>query len=408
MFAAHRYRSEFTGLLAAFACVACGDAASVATTKTPEEMMDPEEVDSCPADPAWSEGLPDYPRGLHVVGEHIEDAAGNTIVMHGVNRSGTEYRCVQGYGFFDGPDSEESVQAIASWPVNAVRVPLNEACWLGIQGVKAEFAGCNYKNAIRRYVGLLHKYNLIPILELHWSAPNDYRAVRLQPLPDADNSPTFWADVAKTFKKDDGVVFEPFNEPFPGQNNDSNWSWRCWRDGCEEDLVMGPGEAPRTYQGAGMQSLVNAIRGAGAKHLILLGGVKYSNALTQWIAYKPTDPLENLAAAWHVYNYNQCIDATCWDKAPADVAAQFPLVTTEIGQDNCAGEFVTPLMQWLDEHGDGYLAWTWNAYGPCRPAGSSSRGSPYSLITSYTSPMPNGGYAQAFLDHLQSIATPQP
>src|SRR5204862_8098937 len=86
-----------------------------------------------PPDP----GPPDWPRGLHVVGNQIQDGAGATIVLHGVNRSGTEYKCVQsGSSFFDGPSTDASVQAITTWPrVNTVRVPLNESCWLGINGV---------------------------------------------------------------------------------------------------------------------------------------------------------------------------------------------------------------------------------------------------------------------------------
>jgi endoglucanase len=366
--------------------------------------LEPEAVDSCPADASLTDGLPDYPRGLHVVDQHIEDALGNTIVLRGVNRSGTEYRCVQGYGFFDGPDSEESVQAIASRNVNAVRIPLNEACWLDIQGVKPEYAGCNYKNAIRRYVALLHKYALVPILDLHWAAPNGTRAVRLQPLPNADNSPAFWTDVAKTFKDDDGVVFEPYNEPFPAQNLDNDWAWHCFRDGCKEDVALAPGEPAAEYQAAGMQSLVSAIRATGAPHLVLLGGVQYSNALTQWLAYKPEDPLGNLAAAWHVYNYNACIGPSCWDGPPKNVAAVVPLVATEIGEDDCKGSFISPLLTWLDVNGDGYLAWSWNSYGPCRPAGSAMRGSPYSLITSYSTGAPNGEYAQTFFDHVQAAS----
>src|SRR2546422_3166294 len=51
--------------------------------------------------------------------------------LRGVNRSGTEYACAQGWGMFDGPSDSASVQAIASWKANVVRVPLNETCWLG-------------------------------------------------------------------------------------------------------------------------------------------------------------------------------------------------------------------------------------------------------------------------------------
>jgi endoglucanase len=82
-----------------------------------------------PPDP----GPPDWPRGLRVVGNHIEDANQNTITLHGVNRSGTEYMCQSGGGIFDGPAYDESVEAIRTWPnVNSVRIPLNESCWLGI------------------------------------------------------------------------------------------------------------------------------------------------------------------------------------------------------------------------------------------------------------------------------------
>ncbi|HWA72149.1 MAG TPA: cellulase family glycosylhydrolase [Polyangiaceae bacterium] len=377
--------------------MSCGEAPSVVGV-APEE----EPEDACPANPALTADLSDYPSGLHVVDHHIEDAQGNTITLRGVNRSGTEYRCIQKYGFFDGPSDEASVQTIASWNVNAVRVPLNEGCWLGIQDAPPQYSGCNYKNAIRNYVALLHKYKLVPILDLHWASPNGFRPTRLQPLPNADNSATFWSDVAKTFKDDDGVVFEPYNEPFPGANNDSPWAWRCWRDGCEEELAQAAGSPQVYYQGTGMQALVTAIRDAGAPHLILLGGVRYSNALTQWLAYKPEDPLSNLAAAWHVYNYNACIDRTCWDDAVKEVAERVPVVATEIGTNDCKGSFITPLLDWLDEHGDGYLAWSWNAYGPCRPAGSAMRGSPYSLITSYETGTPNSEYAQTFYDRLEA------
>src|ERR1017187_3395384 len=47
--------------------------------------------------------------GLHVVGNQILDAQGQTVVLHGVNRSGTEYKCVSGGGIFEGPSNEASI-----------------------------------------------------------------------------------------------------------------------------------------------------------------------------------------------------------------------------------------------------------------------------------------------------------
>ena len=62
---------------------------------------------------------------LSVSGNHLVDN-GRTVVLHGVNRSGSEYACWQGWGFFDGASDDASVAAIAAWSSNAVRVPLNE------------------------------------------------------------------------------------------------------------------------------------------------------------------------------------------------------------------------------------------------------------------------------------------
>jgi hypothetical protein len=374
-------------------------------------------VAGCAADPNYAvdnEGLApppdpgpkDWPQGLHVVGNQIQDATGKTIILRGVNRSGTEYRCVQSSAYFDGPSTDASVEVIRSWPnVNTVRVPLNESCWLGINGAPASVSGDYYKTAIFNYVQLLHKYDLIPILELHWVGPGTQLANRQQPMLDADHAPAFWADVAQKFMDDDGVVLEPYNEPFPDGNRDSDAAWSCWRDGCAANQYEPGGSTiSGTYQAAGMQSIVDAIRATGSTHIILLGGVQYSNALTQWLAHKPSDPLGQLGAAWHLYNFNACVSPTCWDVAPAAVAAAVPLVATEIGENDCMGIFVTPLMQWLDAHGGGYLGWSWNAFGPCMPGDARGRGGqPWSMIQSFASGAPNGGYAQAFHDHLAGL-----
>src|SRR5262249_56928217 len=82
-----------------------------------------------------SGGPPPSIAGLHVSGNQLLNANNQQVVLRGVDRSGTEYACVQGWGIFDGPSDAASVQAIASWHTNAVRVPLNEDCWLSINGV---------------------------------------------------------------------------------------------------------------------------------------------------------------------------------------------------------------------------------------------------------------------------------
>jgi hypothetical protein len=127
-------------------------------------------------------------RGLHVVGARLVDASGRRVTLRGVDRSGTEYACIQGWGIFDGPSSGASVQAIASWDVNFVRVPLNEDCWLGINGVKRAYGGAAYRKAVVRYVKLLHRYGMYVELSLIWAAPGKYRATYQPGSPDEDHA----------------------------------------------------------------------------------------------------------------------------------------------------------------------------------------------------------------------------
>jgi hypothetical protein len=139
----------------------------------------------------------------------------------------------------------------------------------------------------------------------------------------------------------------------------------------------------------------------------LLGGVEYSNGLREWLAHEPVDPLGNLGAAWHAYNFNGCVTAACWDAEPGTVAATVPVVATEIGQADCTGStFLKPLMNWLDTNQLGYLAWSWNtSTTECTPRMRDSEGAPWALVTDYANPEPNSEYAATFRDH---IAAPRP
>jgi hypothetical protein len=322
-------------------------------------------------------------RGLHAVGNEIHDANDRLVRLLGVNRSGSEYACVQGIGIFDGPVDDASIAAIKSWKANAVRIPLNEDCWLGINGVAAQWSDMAYKTAIADFVARLLASGIFPILELHWSAPGTTLATKQLAMPDRDHAPAFWADVAKTFGSNGDVIFELFNEPFPDENKDTPAAWACWQRG---------GACPGIgYQAAGMQELVDAVRRVGAHNLILVGGVAYANALSGWLAHQPVDPDKNIAAAWHVYDFNDCKDAPCWEQHAGMVAKSVPLVTTEIGEKACSGAFIERVMGWLDSKNQSYLGWTWDAWSECLV-----------LIKDYAG-TPAGTYGSTFKTHLSSI-----
>lgn len=297
------------------------------------------------------------PAGLRVADAQLLDATGQPVRLLGVNRAGTEYACIQGWRIFDGPHDAASVAAMRTWGLNAVRVPLNEQCWLGVEGVPANLGGAAYQAAIREWVRTLRQAGLYVILDLHWAAPAGTRADKLLPMPDRDYAPTFWREVAAAYRDDSAVLFDLFNEPYPDHNRDTEEAWRCWRDGgtC----------AGVPYQAAGMQELIDAVRGTGAENVILLGGIQYANAFSRFRTYAPTDPLNNLAASWHSYDFMRWANKVTWDAQVAIPTARLPLVASEIGQSECGTDFLLPLLQWLDERDASYLGWAWNTWGRC-------------------------------------------
>ena len=323
---------------------------------------------------------------LHVAGNRLVNALGQAVVLRGVNRSGTESACVLngGWGFSEGPLDQASVNAMKAWRVNVVRMPLNEDCWLGINGVNPLYSGAGYQQAIKGYVNLLNQNGLYAILDLHWNAPGATLATHQQPMADQDHAPAFWSSVAAAFKGNNAAIFELYNEPYPDNQQDSVAAWTCWRDGGTCSGVA--------YAAAGMQTLVNAVRAAGATNVIALGGVGYSDYLSRWLTYRPTDPQNALVAAWHVYNFNACNTQTCWDNTGAPVIAQAPVIVTETGTDTCDSVWWNSFLSWLDAHQTSYQAWTWDNWGTACSA--------LSLITDYAGTPTS--YGVLYRDHLAS------
>src|SRR5579875_563923 len=334
---------------------------------------------------------------LHVSGNKLLSAQDHRIVLHGVDRSGGDYTCVQGDGIWDGPMNQAAVTAMKTWDVTVVRVPLNEACWNGQSYVKQADRGAPYRKAVEAYVHLLNRNGLVAILDLHWTdgaytGPSagctSAQAVCQKPMPDAAQAVPFWKSVATAFKGNNAVIFDLFNEPYPEQASGATEAsaWQCWLHGGSACVGI-------SYRVAGMQQLVNAVRSTGASNVLMLGGLYWSNDLTGWLAHKPTDPDHNLVASWHSYNFNSCATQSCWAGQVAPVIAKVPVIAGEIGENDCAGTYIDALTPWLDEHHTSYLAWAWNADFPC----SSGPG----LITSYTG-TPTA-YGQAYRAHLRGL-----
>lgn len=289
---------------------------------------------------------------VHVVGGRLVTGQGQPLRLLGVNRSGAEYACVEGLGVIAGPTDRHAIAAMAAWRINAVRIPLNEDCWLGINGASDRYSGARYRGAIRRYVARLHRAGLFALLDLHWNAPGRAQATGQQPMADLDHAPAFWASVARAFRTDPATIFDLYNEPF-------SIDWRCWRNGC---LL------PSGWRTAGMQELVDAIRSQGADQPIIATGLDWGGDLSMWLKYRPDDPADQLIAGLHVYDFRSCLTAGCWTTEVAPTARRVPVVATELGQKVCSSSFIERFMNWADRTGISYLAWAWDPAGCSAPA----------------------------------------
>jgi Cellulase (glycosyl hydrolase family 5)/HYR domain len=355
---------------------------------------------------------------VRLVGNHLVDGSGKTLRLIGVNH-GANSSCVQGFGIFDGGDPDPAtdaagIQAMTSWGINAVRVPLNEDCWLGINLQQLDptmsMSGAKYRQAVQSYIANLHQAGLVAILDLHWNGPGAFVAKEQLAMADADHAPDFWRSVATTFLGDPGVVFDLFNEPKIDANATTADPWTCWLNGCtikagnsENDTTSGP---PFDWQSAGMQSLVNAVRATGSRQPVILGGLDDANDLSGWLAHRPTDPASQLGASFHNYQGQPCSDVTCWNAQVLPVAEVVPVVTGEFGggsQPACSPDFTNGYMAWADAHGVSYLAWAWGVHtqfdGPLKDC--------FSIITDYVPGTPTVPYGKALKDHFLAVpATP--
>jgi endoglucanase len=324
---------------------------------------------------------------LKVSGNRLVDPNGNTVILHGVDRSGTEFACVQpGNLIFNGPNDQASVTAMKTWNINAVRIPLNEDCWLGINGLPPSVSGKAYQTAVADFVNLFLQNDVYVILDLHWTANGTAIAKGQEPMPNTDHSIDFWKSVATYFKGNDAIIFDLFNEPYPNNGNwDDAGAWKCWRDG-------GGNCTGLSFEAAGMQSLVNAVRSVGATNVVMLGGLAWSNSFAQWMTYLPTDPLQNTAGSWHSYNFNYCNNQACWQQYVLPVAQKYPIIIGEMGENDCQPTYITALMSWADQNKLSYLGWTWNNW-------DCSQGP--SLITDYSgTPTAFGAGLKAHLQNL--------
>lgn len=372
---------------------------------------------------------------LKVLNGHFVDAGGNIVQLRGVNVSGLESVPLQGWspgnpwgGQTGTPTPDWNL--IKTWGVNAVRLPLNQASWLGYQCIKSASSttltnpdpGANYQATVLKSVADANAAGLYVILDLHWTGPN-YNGTPIcptaqQPMADSDHSLDFWTSLATSFKSNPAVIFELFNEPFLGESargdNTAAGSDIAYGTGSETAFILG-GTVNATWTIAGMQQMLDAVRATGAKNPVLVGSDSWSQELVDFQKYPVTDSAGQLGAAWHPYPITlsgsstpqaRCVglpacSAAQMQAAKDIIAAGYPVVITEFGDTisssataNTDSPWSKILLPWADANGVSYLGWTWDVW----------TGFSANVLIKDAAGTPTNGYGAYVKQHLQCVA----
>jgi endoglucanase len=341
---------------------------------------------------------------------HLIGVDGKRLQLIGVDSSGTEYSCSGavsgggfGYGIFQGPADAGSVRALESWHVNAVALPLNEACWLGgYAGLNRSYAGSAYRRAIVRYIQRLNAAGIYVIVRLSAAAPGNHAYGSDQisseevPMADADHSVAFWRSAASTFRSYKRVLFHTFDEPH-------DVSWRCLRDGCVANDMPEGNVRFGSYRTAGDQAMVDAIRGAGAQQPIIISGPDFAGDLSGWETYEPRDPRHALMADVSSFDYADFVVSHARELRA--FARRHPVIVGGFGDTHCVSTYSQKVMSVMDSIDQSYLAWTWNTvqdYGGCSNALLDDPATRNGFPAGYDSGRPSG-FGRGVREHFRKV-----
>lgn len=193
-----------------------------------------------------------------------------------------------------------------------------------------------YLGEVRDAVAAARRGGFSVILSLQWEGRTGVKPVEMLPKASALRA---WGAVAPAFAGDLGVAFELFNEPAsppdPGPG-----VWEAWR--------------------AGHQALVDQLRRAGVRNLLIADGLRGAQRLDG--APPLADPLGQLAYAVHPYFGQEPNTPEGWDQRFGRFAATHPVIATEWGHaarqcERGGPEAVEGLLAYLAERRIGLVAY---------------------------------------------------
>jgi Cellulase (glycosyl hydrolase family 5) len=321
---------------------ASSSAASAATATAP-----------APATSTASSGF-----GVKVAGSTFTDLSGNVLQLQGENVTALEINDTSMWDAYYGTNLSTWQSIASTWQMNIIRLPLNEWAW---RTNATSAGGKPYQTIVATAVANITAAHMYVILDLHWATPNNYNNGVADGQPgylDADNAVNFWSSVASVYKNNPAVMFELFNEPYADDQAFDSTRLNLLKNGGTftfYNQASGKGNPTDTgvsFQVAGHQQLVTAIRATGATNVILYSCPAWNSEPSQSLAVMPSDPLNQLGATVHYANGSNADYSNIQ-------AAGIPIVLTEYYTLANRGGY-----SWAQSNHIGYVMWganNWNS-----------------------------------------------
>ncbi len=269
-------------------------------------------------------------RAVQVVGNQLADINGIPMKLYGASLPGFEYTCT--------PEAQEFAlsvfQAMRSWNMNVVRIPIGAGIWLSKDPVcagVAQLVDAAIKNAEAE-----HMYVLIDL-------QNDVEGGNQ--MPDA-SAVEFWNSFLSIYKNDSDLLVEAFGEP-------NNVTPAIWRDGGVTKTLNGT-----TFTAIGIQQLLNDINLAAPNTPVLISGLDFGYDLSMINNGYPIHG-KNLVFDTHPYDFLEKSVAS-YPNAFGFLTSTHPVVAAEFGDTRfCDGSYLREAMPYFSQHLSGMLAWAW-------------------------------------------------
>ena len=202
----------------------------------------------------------------------------------------------------------------------------------------------SYLEEYKKGIALARAKGLTVIVSMQWEETTGLKGQSNMP---SDMTRRAWERLAPVFANDLGVMYELFNEP--GLKEQTARNWQIWKNG--------------------HQSLIELVRKAGAKNVLIVEGLRIGHYLNN--SPRLADPMNKLVYGVHPFINRETRTRADWERDWGRFADSHPVIVTAFnahsGRANCKPDtprIVANLLEYLNEKRIGVIFWAFDLPGP--------------------------------------------